>query len=161
MYRKALVAIELGSEPARQVLERASAFARDSLAGPEALWVVHVVEPQYVQYSFDPTFTGSLTRALEDEAIAAAARRVAELCEPFRIPEPRQTVVLGRPAERIHALARSGGFDLVIVGSHGHEGLRAILGSTATATLHPAPVDVMTVRVRKGAAPDDQPDSRA
>jgi universal stress protein A len=149
MYKKALVAIELGSEPARQVLERACAFARDSLSGPEALRIVHVVEPQYVQYSFDPTFTGALTRGLEADALAAAARRVAELCEPFHITPSQQIVVMGRAADQIHELARNEGADLIILGSHGREGLRALLGSTATAALHQAQVDVMTVRIRK------------
>jgi universal stress protein A len=153
LYKIAVVAIELAAEPARQVLERACAFARDSLRGLGALRVLHVVEPQYVQYSFDPTFTGALTRAMEDEAIDAARRRVAELCAPFGIPESQQTVVMGRAADRIHETAASEGADLVILGSHGREGLRALLGSTATAALHNAPVDVMTVRIRKTAAP--------
>lgn len=151
MYSKALVAIELGSEPARQVLERARAFAGASLPGLDSLWVVHVVEPQYVQYSFDPTFTGSLTRAMEQDAIATATGRVAALCEPCGIPTARQTVLLGRPSERIHEFARDHGFDLIILGSHGRDGLRAILGSTATAMLHNAPVDVMTIRIRRSA----------
>jgi universal stress protein A len=151
MYRKALVAIELGRDPADQVLERACVFARASLSGLCALHVIHVVEPKYVQYSFDPTFTGALTRALEQEAIAAAARRLDELCAPFGLDSSQQTVLLGRPAERLHAFATQHGFDLIIIGSHGHEGLRALLGSTANATLHDAPVDVMTVRIRKAA----------
>lgn len=151
LYKKAVVAIELAAEPARQVLERACAFARDSLRGLGALRILHVVEPQYVQYSFDPTFTGALTRAMEDEAIAAARLRVAELCAPFGIPESQQTVVMGRAADRIHETATGEGADLVIIGSHGREGLRALLGSTATAALHNAPVDVMTIRIRKTA----------
>lgn len=152
MYGKALVAIELGSDPARQVLTRACEFAALSLPGKAALRVVHVVEPQYVQYSFDPTFTGSLTRAMEQQAIATAARRVAELCEPFAIPPAHQAVLLGRAADRLQQQARSEGCDLIIIGSHGREGLRALLGSTATAALHGAPVDVMTVRIRKAGA---------
>jgi len=151
LYKKAVVAIELAAEPARQVLERACAFARNSLSGMSALRVLHVVEPQYVQYSFDPTFTGALTRAMEDEAIATARRRVAELCASSGIPESQQIVVMGRAADRIHETASNEGADLIILGSHGREGLRALLGSTATAALHSAPVDVMTVRIRKTA----------
>jgi universal stress protein A len=150
MYKKALVAIELGREPADQVLERACVFARASLSGIRALHIVHVVEPKYIQYSFDPTFTGALTRAMEQEAIAAATRRLEELCTPFGIATTQQSVLLGRPAERIHEFVDQEGFDLVIIGSHGQEGLRALLGSTANAALHDAPVDVMTVRIRKG-----------
>jgi len=152
VYKKALVAIELSSDPARQVLERACAFARDSMSGLGALRIVHVVEPQYVQYSFDPTFTGALTRRMEEEAIAAATRRIAELCEPFRIPATQQIVVMGRAADRINELAGNEGADLIILGSHGREGLRALLGSTATAALHQAHIDVMTVRIHESDA---------
>jgi universal stress protein A len=149
MYRKVLVAVELASEPATQVLQRARALHRDSMTGDDTFAVVHVVEPQYIQYSFDPTFTGALTRSMEEEAVATAARRVAELCEPFGIPTSRQFAVLGRPASRIHELALREGCDLIIVGSHGRAGLRALLGSTANAVLHGSPVDVMTVRLHE------------
>ncbi|MBT8141621.1 MAG: universal stress protein, partial [Gammaproteobacteria bacterium] len=37
--------------------------------------------------------------------------------------------------------------DLIIIGSHGEKGVRALLGSTASAVLHDAPCDVMAVRV--------------
>ena len=149
MYRKVLVAIELASEPAFQVLHRARALLRDSMAGDGTIAVVHVVEPQYIQYSFDPTFTGRLTRAMEEQAVAAAARRLTELCEPFGIPPSRQFAVLGRAAERIHELALRESCDLIILGSHGRAGLRALLGSTANAVLHGSPVDVMTVRLHE------------
>ena len=56
--------------------------------------------------------------------------------------------MLGRAADRIHELARRG-FDLIVIGSHGQEGFRRLLGSTANAVLHDAPVDVATVRIPK------------
>ena len=74
MYRNALVAIDLTEPAARSVLER----ARTLLADDADLTVVHVVEPQYVQYSFDPTFTGSMIASLEAEARRSAGRRVAD-----------------------------------------------------------------------------------
>jgi universal stress protein A len=143
VYRKILAAVELFDHPARLVLSRAGELAR----GRAELWAVHVVEPQYVQYSFDPTFTGSLTRSLEQNACDAAAARLAELCAPFGVPRERQLVVIGRTADRIHALCGEHGFDLVVLGSHGREGLRTFLGSTANAVLHHSSVDVATVRI--------------
>jgi len=111
------------------------------------LSVVHVVEPQYVQYSFDPTFTGSVTRSLEKDAMDGAANRVAELCEPFAIPPEAQHIVLGRAADQIHELAKTQNADLIVIGSHGHHGWRILLGSTANAVLHAAAVDVVTIRI--------------
>ena len=143
MYSKVLAAIELTSEPADLVLNHARQFV--GAAG--SLSVIHVVEPQYVQYSFDPTFKGTLTRSLEQGALQVAADRLAELCGPHGIDADHRFVMLGRAADQIHEVAAKHGFDLIVIGSHGREGLRRLLGSTANAVLHDAPVDVATVRI--------------
>ena len=146
MYKNILAAIELTEFPAELVLDR----ARQLLAEGGSLSVVHVVEPQYVQYSFDPTFKGTLTESLEQGALDVAARRLAELTAPHDIDAEHRYVMLGRAADRIRDLARDEGFDLIVIGSHGQEGLRRLLGSTANAVLHDAPVDVATVRIPRG-----------
>ncbi|MEQ8861037.1 MAG: universal stress protein [Pseudomonadales bacterium] len=145
MYRNVLVAIDLTAQPAAYVLERARSF----VAAIDALSVIHVVEPQYVQYSFDPTFKGTMSRSLEQGALDVAATRLGELCEPFGIDADHRFVLLGRAADRIHELAEQRGVDLIVIGSHGQEGLRRLLGSTANAVLHGAPADVVTVRLPK------------
>lgn len=143
MYSKILAAIELSSRPADLVLTRARHF----VAAGGTLAAIHVVEPQYVQYAYDPTFKGTLTRSLEQSALEIAAERLAELCEPHGIGAEHRYVMLGRAADRIHEVAVERGFDLIVIGSHGREGLRRLLGSTANAVLHDAPVDVATVRI--------------
>ena len=144
MYRNVLAAIELTEHPANLVLTH----AREFIAEGGSLSAIHVVEPQYVQYSFDPTFKGTLSESLEQGALRLAAARLAELCEPHGIDADHRYVMLGRAADRIHEIARQG-FELIVIGSHGQEGLRRLLGSTANAVLHDAPVDVATVRIQK------------
>jgi universal stress protein A len=143
VYKNVLVAIELTTYPAELVLSHARRF----LAPSGALSAIHVVEPQYVQYSFDPTFKGTLSRSLEQGAVDAAGERLAELCEPHGIDAGHRYVMLGRAADKIHEVAEERGFDLIVIGSHGQQGLRRLLGSTANAVLHGAPVDVATVRI--------------
>lgn len=145
MYQNVLAAIELVAGPAEVVLDHASRLV--SPGG--SLSAIHVVEPQYVQYSFDPTFRGSITDALKRDALDAAAQRLAELCEPCGIDAEHRYVLLGRCADSIHELATERGFDLIVIGSHGQEGLRRLLGSTANAVLHGSPVDVATVRIHE------------
>jgi len=147
VYNKVLAAIDLIEGPARQVLAAAQTAVKSSGATAAQLSVVHVVEPQYVQYSFDPTFTGALTHSLEQEAIVGAVDRVAKLCEPFGIGRNAQHVVLGRAADQIHEVASAQHADLVVIGSHGYHGWRRLLGSTASAVLHGTPVDVLVVRI--------------
>lgn len=142
-YRNVLAAVDLTQPSAGTVLQGALGFAPE---GAE-LHVSHVVEPQFVQYSVDPTIRGTLSRSLEQEALEAAAERLAELCEPFGVDAAHRHVAIGRAADTIHDLATRLGADLIVVGSHGREGLRRLLGSTANAVLHGAPVDVATVRM--------------
>lgn len=149
VYRNVLAAIELTSRPARLVLEH----ARRLLAEGGTLCAIHVVEPQYVQYSFDPTFKSTLSESLEQGAVDTAAARLAELCEPYGIDAEHRFAMLGRAADKVHEVAAERGCDLIVVGSHGQEGLRRLLGSTANAVLHGAPVDVATVRIPREAAP--------
>jgi len=143
LFDAPLVALDLILEPARFVLGRAVEMA----GAADRLQVVHVVEPQHVQYSFDPTFTGSITRALERDALDLARQRLAEICEPFGIPADRQRVVLGRTVRQVHRLAEETGASAIVIGSHSHSGWQWLLGSTANALLHGAPVDVVVVKV--------------
>jgi universal stress protein A len=149
VYNNILVAIDLSKGPAQRVVAAAHEFAVKSSSANTNLSVVHVVEPQYIQYSFDPTFTGSLTQSLENDALQGAGNRVAELCQPFGIAPDHQHVLLGRTADQIQELAKANNTDLIVIGSHGQNGWRALLGSTANAVLHGAPMDVMVIRIPK------------
>ncbi len=145
MYNNVLAAIDLTEGPARKVLENLKSVADEDAR----LRVLHVVEPQYVQYSFDPTFTGSMIRSLEAEAIASAERRVYELAEPFGIDESDLHVVMGRSAAEIRDFARSHQCDVIVMGTHGRHGWQRLLGSTANSVLHDTPVDVYMCNVNE------------
>lgn len=144
MYNNVVIAIELSESPAKQVLEKAA----ETIGDDARVRVLHVVEPQYVQYSFDPTFTGSLIHSLEEAAKTSARRRVAELCEPFGIDEDDQHIVLGHAGGEIHKFAKKNHCDLIIMGTHGRRGWQLLLGSTARAVLHGTPVDVCMMRIQ-------------
>jgi nucleotide-binding universal stress UspA family protein len=59
----------------------------------------------------------------------------------------------GRPGQEILRYAREGGFDLLVVGSHGRSGLRhLVLGSVAEELVRAAPCPVLVVR-RSAAQP--------
>jgi nucleotide-binding universal stress UspA family protein len=56
-------------------------------------------------------------------------------------------VLIGDPAEQIAKYARRGGFDNIIMGTHGRGGLTAMLmGSVATKVLHHSTVPVTLVK---------------
>jgi nucleotide-binding universal stress UspA family protein len=62
--------------------------------------------------------------------------------------EMRVVVEHGSPAQEIVSLSRSGGFDMVVMGTHGRTGLRHVLmGSVAEAVVRRALCPVLTIHL--------------
>lgn len=73
---------------------------------------------------------------------AAVLETAKRLLDRARVP-CKTHVLLGDPAARIITFARRGGFDRIIMGTHGRGALAALLmGSVATKVLHHARVPV-------------------
>ena len=79
-----------------------------------------------------------------------ARERIAGLADSIHLKEGEQHVVYGRPEREVHRIAKESDVDLIVVGSHGRQGLALILGSTSTSILHGACCDVLAVRVGRG-----------
>ena len=57
------------------------------------------------------------------------------------------TVTTGRPSQTIVDYAKDGGFDLIVMGTHGRTGLsHVVMGSIAERVLRKAPCPVLTVK---------------
>ena len=54
----------------------------------------------------------------------------------------------GSTRREILRLAKELDTNLIVIGSHGREGIQRLLGSTANAVLHGAPCDVLAVRIK-------------
>ncbi|MCH8497209.1 MAG: universal stress protein [Marinobacter sp.] len=139
-YKKILVAIDL-TEEAPQVLARAKALAAAQQA---ELTLVHVVEP--VGYAYGGDIPLDLTE-LQEQLDHAARKQLANYGEQHDVPADRQIVTVGRPESEVRRLSKDGGFDLIVVGSHGRKGIQLLLGSTANGVLHGAVCDVLAVRI--------------
>ena len=92
-----------------------------------------------------PDITAS--KNLEDACIALE-NRLELMIRAVSAGEKAASVVLhGNPKKEILGFARSGGFDLIVMGTHGREGLsRVFLGSVAEHVLRHAPCPVFVVR---------------
>ena len=92
----------------------------------------------------DPETTAELDHALTEEAQAGLQRTVASLGR-----DAATRVLHGDPAAEICREAEDGGYDLVVIGSHGYGVVkRVLLGSVSHHVLHHAPCPVLVVRVR-------------
>lgn len=138
-YSHVLVALDL-TEESQQVLDRAQRIADGA-----RISLVHVIEPLAYAYGGDiPMELSSVQNQLQQQA----NEQLSKLAQSLGISPEDQHVVLGHPSSEIRRLADEKSVDLVVVGSHGRQGLALLLGSTANGVLHGAKCDVLAVRVK-------------
>jgi universal stress protein A len=128
----------------------ATAWAAD-LAGRygASIMLVHVYQPVsmilpegFVLKSADEIAT--LLHSL-DSALAEARAQLARIAPGVAIDS---ALLQGSPFAEIVRHAREGGYDLIVIGTHGRTGLRhALLGSVAEKVVRKAPCPVLTVRL--------------
>jgi nucleotide-binding universal stress UspA family protein len=112
-----------------------------------SLTLINVFEP--IAYAF-PTGAGvysslPLDRVLEDQLSALEKLQRSALAKGAKQVEIVQRT--GHPPTEIHELARSGGFDLIAMGTHGRSGLsHMLIGSVAERVVRIAPCAVLTIR---------------
>lgn len=105
-----------------------------------------------------PAEGGGAPSLLPAEAMRGAAleveRQLGEWAEAARhvLRRPVRFVLLaGTPADEIVRFAREGGYDAVVMGTHGRTGReRFVFGSVAQAVVRDAPCTVVVVRERPG-----------
>lgn len=145
-WRKICCATDF-SDPARVALKRAAGLA--GALGCE-LELVHVVpRPRLVPADL-------LAAASNDDAVRAPQETLGLWRDQARdlVGRPvRATLLLGDPAAELARFAREGGFDALIVGSHGRRGLtRLVLGSVAERVVRAAAITVIVARPSSDAA---------
>jgi len=110
------------------------------------LSLVHVVE--FVQFDFSSELTIPQELELDQELLVLADERLQQLGEKYAVADSERFVSQGNTKREILRIAEEQKVDLIVIGSHGREGIQLLLGSTANAVLHGAPCDVLAVRIR-------------
>jgi nucleotide-binding universal stress UspA family protein len=119
------------------------------------LALLHVVEDPFLTGAWTseiyvpnvPELLKNLVDAAEHQLVilkesAAAMGLTAEI-----------TVTTGRPSQTIVDHAKDGGFDLIVMGTHGRTGLsHVVMGSIAERVVRKAPCPVLTVKAAAAAA---------
>lgn len=137
------------SPASRPAFRAALAYARRRRA---ALLLVHVVAPLVQVPDTAVVSPPTYARFLETTE-SAARRRLARLVAQARRAGVRASgiVTRGAPAEEIVRVSRARRAQLVVIGTHGHTGLRrALLGSVAARVVAGASCPVLTVRPASG-----------
>lgn len=138
-YKHILIALDLSSGY-ESIVERAFSLAANSTT----VSLIYVQEP----IAYPSVYVGSAPLQAQQQMHASAQTMFEDIGERHNIPTGLRYIETGRPAAKIHDIARANNVDLIVVGSHGRHGVQLLLGSTANAVLHGASCDVLAVRVR-------------
>lgn len=136
-YSRLLCALDLADDNHR-IIEKAL-----SLAPREAIELLHACEHPITGYG---ELTGRNHKMTEHQIKQTVFPELTSLSKPYEFSQQQLHIKFGRPADTILEMANSINADLIIMGSHGHSGIRMLLGSTANSVVHSAECDVLTVR---------------
>ena len=140
VYKRLLVAIDLGSQSA-QIAVKAVSIARTQQA---EIHLLHIVEPLSLALGSEmPLDTSSLQEEISQQSETA----ITELAQSLKIPFNHCHVAAGRPDKSIPSIANDIGADLIVIGSHARWGLDLVFGTTTDGVVHAASCDVLAIRV--------------
>jgi nucleotide-binding universal stress UspA family protein len=145
MYKHILVPTD-GSDLSRKAVEAAVKFAKDIGADVTGF----IATPEFHVLSLDPTMvtdTSMEFRKDSDEQAARALDAVKETSDAAGVPCTVDSVVDDEPSEAIIDAAERNHCDLIIMASHGREGLSAMLmGSQTAKVLSHSKIPVLVCR---------------
>lgn len=137
-WKKLCCAVDL-SEPSRAALEQSADLARQ--LGAE-LTLLHVYEPHAPSPELLLQRLEEASPDLERQLEGWRARAEAQAGRAVRV-----VLLTGNPAPEIVRFAAAGGFDLVVLATHGRTGLaRVLMGSVAEHVVRHAHGPVLVVR---------------
>jgi nucleotide-binding universal stress UspA family protein len=141
--KRILVALDQ-SPRAADVLARAAMIARATGA---QLYLFHAVGlPAGLPADAFRSSPGELIEKWRAEAVSDLERKGA-MIDPVLVVHV--LVHVGQPAASICAAAKDNDVELIVVGSHGHEAMDRVLGTTAAKVVNHAECSVLVVRESK------------
>lgn len=137
-YHSLLCAVNL-NEGSQTVVEAAV-----QLASANNIHLVHVCEHPITGYGES---TGNNHQVTEAQIKQHVFPQLSALAEMASIQTSNTEILFGEPVEMIRQAAKHHCCDLIVIGSHGRQGLQRLLGSTASSMLHGTPCDVLTIHL--------------
>lgn len=150
MFPRIFIAVDGGAPSARAA--RTGIELAESLGAKVALF--HAVEPpSYIAQATEPPIDlAAFAHEKSDEVLSAAAREMPSAMDFVPLAK------IGDPAEAIIAEADWWEASLIVLGSHGRDGItRAVLGSVAEAVMRHAWVPILVIRASPGAGATPSP----
>lgn len=143
-YVNILIASDLTLDTLRLV-DRARNLASETTK----IHLVHAIPPVSYTYGGISAYVPDMVNyeEIQDKILNAKKEHVKEMITYHELHDVTWDIEVGKPATVIKNYASENLCDLILLGSHGEKGLRALLGTTASNVLHDAPCDVLSVRL--------------
>lgn len=146
MFRRILVPVDY-SEHSRASVQVALDLAKAVGASVD---IVHVLDrPVYVSDGVMVRRSGEDQRSLSDLIRENAENEMGAFLTGLALPDGvtvTHRMCSGEPAPKLAEEAKTGGYDLIVVGTHGRAGvLHLLVGSTAERLIRLSPVPVLVV----------------
>ncbi len=146
MFKKILVPVD-GSQEGGRAIKYAAAIAEKFQA---KVYTLFAIKPNEILVGYEQEMvSGVQERYTVDEMYKVGDAILQKARDQFLkegVQEVEGEVRDGYPAEVILDYVEEKGIDLIVMGTHGRRGLRALLGSVASEVVHQATVPVMTVK---------------
>jgi universal stress protein A len=141
LYHHILLAVNLDPD-SQKIALKAQALARYNQAKLSLIYVLDV--PPALDMGYEASLAHDLTGLLKENAKTTLANFV----EKLQLELHQQWVIEGNSVEETIRIAKENHVDLIVMGSHGKNGLALLFGSTSNTMLHHARCDVLAVRLR-------------
>lgn len=142
LYKHILLATDL-SDHSTYIAKRAAEIAKTTGA---KLSVVHVLGHSPIAYAGE--FSIPIDAEFEVQLHKQAEKQLEKLCKKISVSPKSQYISTGSVKTVVTDLAKKIKAHLIVVGTHGHQGLNLLLGSQANAILQAATCDVWVVRIK-------------
>jgi nucleotide-binding universal stress UspA family protein len=149
MYKKVLVPLD-GSALAECTLSHVKNLFKDGSVGEVTLLNVVKVDLPWAVMESDQYPKGIDINAIRDPLFIASRKYLADM-ESRLVSEgikvKTESLEGNRPADTITEYAQRKGMDMIIIGTHGHTGLKKLMvGSVAFGVLHQSHIPVLLIR---------------
>lgn len=140
LYHHILLAVNLDPD-SQTIALKAQALARNNQAKLSLIYVLDV--PPALDMGYEASLAHDLTGLLKENAQTT----LANFIEKLQLELHQQWIIEGNSVEETVRIAKENKIDLIVMGSHGKNGLALLFGSTSNTMLHHARCDVLAVRL--------------
>ena len=149
MYKNVLVPLD-GSALAECTLSHVKSLFKDGSVGEVTILNVVKVDLPWATLGFDQYFKAIDINPIREPLFIASRKYLADI-ESRLVSEgikvKTESLEGNRPADTIIEYAQEKGMDMIIIGTHGHTGLKKLLlGSVAFGVLHQSHIPVLLIR---------------